>query len=118
MTALAAARMQAQDGRLVDIPCCLCGTVRTLRITRPNHEVAAHHRPCLQCKTRCNPEADIDDLAVEHLVAGSLVGRTTRAERQAAVAALTARGLSARVIAMRLRVTSRTVVRLRSRVAA
>jgi DNA-binding CsgD family transcriptional regulator len=53
-------------------------------------------------------------MAVERLLAGMPVN-STRAERQAAVAALTARQKTAAEIAERLRVSQRTVVRLRAR---
>lgn len=57
----------------------------------------------------------IDDLVVEHLTAGQPTPGATPAERRAAAVILTRRGLSAAVIADRLRCTPRTVIRYRAR---
>ena len=87
--------------------CGDCGQVRQV------HTPGAR---CLQCayRERAARQAELDDIAVERLLAGSPVA-ATRAERQAAVAYLTGHGLSARAIAERTGMSSRTAQRLRSR---
>ena len=75
---------------------------------------------CRSCANRDNAErrnAWLDEMAVQRLLAAQPV-RATRAERQAAVTYLTGKRMSARLIAERLRLSERTVVRLRNRVAA
>ena len=57
--------------------------------------------------------ADLDEVAVIRLISGSLVA-STKAERIEAVRVLTARGLSAAVIAKRLHTTPRSVWRYRA----
>ena len=86
----------------------------------------ARRCPCQLCSTRRSEHSRLahmardtepDELVVEFLVAGTAI-RATRVERQAAVAELTRRGWTARRIADRLRITQRSVERLRSREAA
>lgn len=61
------------------------------------------------------PGGDVDELAVEDLVAGRITAdRTGPAERAAAVAQLTADDLSAAEIAVRIGMHKRSVVRLRA----
>jgi DNA-binding NarL/FixJ family response regulator len=59
------------------------------------------------------PDAEIDEVAVQRALHGDPV-RLNRFERRAAVEVLTKRGLSARKIAERLRVTERAVQRHRT----
>ena len=59
--------------------------------------------------------ASVDHIAVERAVNGHPPARLTIAERAAAVMRLTDRGVSTAVIAERLRITTRTVRRIRRR---
>lgn len=95
------------------VPCVVCGVERAI-YGFARDRVAAEERAC---SPTCW-QADQDEMAVERLLAGHPPVRTTRAERQAAVAHLTRRGTPTMVIAERLRVTRRTVERLRARCAA
>lgn len=78
-------------------------------------------RPRIYCSRRCcliaNPpqihSRELDEVAVERLLAGDLV-TSTKAERMEAVRALTARGRSASWIAQQLRIAERSVTRLRA----
>lgn len=108
-------RHDRDESRMV--PCMVCGTARQLtRYYDPSPR-------CLRCALVARSEemrdrhSQVDEMAVERLLSGSMV-QATRAERQAAITYLTGHGLSAREIAERIRVSSRTVQRLRSRAAA
>lgn len=129
-----------EEGDVILILVCHCGYGTTPR--KAAHSRAAfkrHHcrsRACPDCggtrsrqATYCLPcgqergvralrewHASVDEIAVDRLIAGTRV-RSTRAERQAAVAYLTRHGMSAREIARRTGMSSRTVQRLRGRVA-
>lgn len=96
-----------------EIPCPECGTPRP--ITDHNCK-RAEIRPCRACFLRALNErqADIDEMAVERLLSGSPV-RSTRAERQLAVAYLTERKQPLALIAERLHISRRTAERLRQR---
>lgn len=61
-----------------------------------------------------DPETAVDWVVVHRLATGVTVPYSTRSERVAAVAQLTAEGLSAQAIARRMNVSQRTVVRLRA----
>lgn len=101
--------------------CSLCGRVRLLKITKsPKRLEQALERRCRKCAgsgggdtTRLR-QAEVDEMAVERLVAGDPPETTTRAERSAAVAVLVARGLTNVRVAELLGITDRTVQRLRS----
>ena len=60
-------------------------------------------------------ESDIDEVAVDRLVAGDRPAHTTRAERQAAVEVLSRRGWPVSRIAEYVGITPRSVGRLRAR---
>jgi len=106
------------------IPCARCGQPRTIRIYHSSEIAAAAARCCWSCgysraRSHNNQwQTEVDDMAVVRLLAGTPPRRTTRAERQAAVRILTQKRLTAEQIAAQLRISSRTVVRLRTRTAA
>lgn len=103
----------------IPVPCRECGAVRWV-----NGPVAAARtakglcRPCYRAqylREIARPAVDqVDEMAVQALLSGRPV-RTTRPERQVAVTYLTDRRESAARIAERLRISQRTVTRLRRR---
>lgn len=97
-----------EHGRpITETVCVDCGETRWVRRPRGDR--------CERC-ARKNPwHAWFDEMAVDRLLAGNPPPRTSRAERQAAVIYLSNRGLPANVIAERIHVSTRTVVRLRNR---
>lgn len=96
--------------------CTACEQERRARLRPPPEPKPA--RPAAVPATRLLAEwnASVDEVAVELLISGRPVV-ATRAERQEAVAVLTRRGMTSTVIAQRLRVATRTVERLRARLA-
>lgn len=105
------------------VPCPKCGQKRPIHYQTPASIRRAEQRPC----HNCNPggshtprpgnndwQSEVDEVAVQRLLSGSRV-RSTRAERQAAVAYLDGR-LPAPVIAERIGASQRTVERLRQRI--
>ena len=100
-------KCQKAPRRYPVVPCRSCGGwSRTGRC-----------RSCSGRERTARLNAWVDEMAVQRLLASQPV-RATRAERQAAVTYLTDKRMSARVIAERLKVSERTVVRLRNRGAA
>jgi DNA-binding NarL/FixJ family response regulator len=96
-----------------EIPCPSCGRLRVLRCSGRWEQERARERLCMGCAGTARREF-VDEMAVERLLSGSPV-RANAVERRIAVVYLTRHGLSARQVAERLRVTQRTVVRLRAR---
>lgn len=102
--------------------CPTCGRLRLLTVTKsPKPLEQALERRCRRCAgigggggAMRLRQAEVDEMAVERLVAGDPPETTTRAERAAAVAVLVARGLTNVRVAERLGITTRTVERLRS----
>ena len=90
------------------IPCSMCGQPATW---------VGRCRSCASQIAATQRNSWLDEMAVERLLAAQPV-QATRAERQAAVTYLTGKRMSARLIAERLRLSERTVVRLRNRGAA
>jgi DNA-directed RNA polymerase specialized sigma24 family protein len=102
---------------LFDAECRGCGRVRTLRAWWPHEVQRFARRRCRACTLKPTTPPQVgagepDEMAVERLVSGSPV-QSYPADRKAAVEYLTARGLTARQIADRLRVSDRTVTRWR-----
>jgi hypothetical protein len=98
----------------ITVPCADCGTLRTIRKDSTWKERTGRCRSCGQAARAQRTRADIDEMAVARLIAGSPV-RSTPAERLQAVAQLSRRRLSCRQISERMGVSRRTVVRLRAR---
>ena len=101
-------KCQKAPRRYTLIPCRVCGQPATW---------AGRCRSCASREAATQRNAWMDEMAVERLLAAQPI-HATRAERQAAIAYLTGKRMSARVIAARLKVSERTVVRLRNRSAA
>lgn len=114
------------------VPCAGCGTQRPITARHRNFFDRAARRLCHSCTgKRVNPKREfvngpsrpaalkyqpdetvVDWVVVDRLMSGQRID-STRAERVAAVAALTALGMPSAAIAERMNVTQRTVVRLR-----
>lgn len=128
----------------ITVACIQCGKDRTIVAFRKTYAAAAAARLCPSCsskakaalpthvsRTQSRPtyvesqtlpfakryeadEAVVDWVVVDRLMSGQPAGMTTRPERVAAVAALTALGVPASAIAERMRLTQRSVERLRA----
>ena len=97
-------KCQKAPRRYPVVPCRSCG----------GWSRSGHCRSCAGREHTTRLHAWLDEMAVQRLLASQPV-RATRAERQAAVTYLTGKRMSARLIAERLRLSERTVVRLRNR---
>lgn len=117
------------------VPCPGCGRARTITADHRWYFTRAARRNCQSCNNRNRwkqhrqdfvdsltrpfakqyhpDETIIDWVVVDRLISGQRV-TSTRAERAAAAAHLTALGLPASTIADRLHTTPRTVTRLRA----
>lgn len=100
--------------RAVLVVCPDCGRERTVQ-ARPS----AAGRRCARCNAlyarqlATARQAEVDDVVVDRLTAGFRV-KSTSAERRAAVAVLSRRGLTCELIAARMHTTPRAVQRMRS----
>jgi DNA-binding NarL/FixJ family response regulator len=102
------------------VQCWSCGETRHVTDAYARD---AQHRTCIRCADRSlsgfrqwnQRQAELDEVAVERIIAGTPPPQSTRAEREAAVAYLTQHGYSADAISRRTRMSERTVVRLRRR---
>ncbi len=110
------------DPGFVMVPCVQCGTERPIHARLPSQIRHAEQRPCKACTvaaSRRNLTSDsqdeVDEVAVQRLIAGQRPAFTTRAERQQAVQYLLQKRLTNRTIAERLHISLRTVERLRAR---
>jgi hypothetical protein len=110
------------DGRELRTPteivCPECGESR--RVSRIDRAGARCRRCAIAASTadlnaRHQRQNELDEIAVERIIAGTPPPQSTRAEREAAVAYLTQHGYSADAISRRTRMSERTVVRLRRR---
>ena len=103
------------------VECVWCGQPRSVYIDRPYRLERARNRPCKACWLRritihqvALSTEEPDHAAVQRLLNGAPV-KAGVADMQAAVKYLDSHGMSARQIAERLRVSERTVVRMRAR---
>jgi DNA-binding NarL/FixJ family response regulator len=100
------------------IPCAQCGIPRPLQVRSASHRKVVQQRICTRCNTtnirayNVSDPGDVDEMAVERLIAGTPV-QARPSERMQAVAYLTRRRLSAKQIAERIGCTKRTVERHR-----
>jgi hypothetical protein len=105
-----------------DIECPRCGRTRPLIINSHSEHARALKRICANCQIVQLPNnltgnyPDVDEITVEHLIAGHPTPATP-AERRQAIAYLTIRKASASEIARRIGCTQRTVERHRQRLA-
>lgn len=104
----------------VMVPCIVCGRERPILTGTNIHIWDAWRRPCKTCHVQANRrnltsahQDEVDEVAVERIMAGWPPADTTPAERRRAVQLLTQRGMPLPEIARRLRVTERTVSRYR-----
>jgi len=105
----------------VMVPCIVCGRERPILTT--TNVWRAWKQRCKACTSEAirtygiSTQAEVDEVAVQRLLAGQPPARTTRAERQQAVAYLLGKHMTNEAIARRLHLARRTVERLHARTA-
>lgn len=121
------------EPRLQQVMCPKCLDVRVVRGATFPGSTLRRCRPCamdditdedrarraefghLLHQVYIEQQAEVDDVVVERLVSGDPPARVTRAERQAAIAYLSSKGLGTEAISQRTGCSPRTVQRLRAR---
>jgi hypothetical protein len=100
----------------VMVMCPRCHRARPIKPCNRSDPIRAANRNCATC-AQVLRQSDYDDIAVERMIAGEPAGRASRAEREAAVKVLAGRRLSHTQIAARIGTSTRTVERLKARLA-